>query len=117
MDFRKKYGNQVSLERKDPSPMSELVPMFLKLSGMTSAVNENLILSAWDRVTGAGSYTLKKYVRDGTLVCHISSSVVRNQLYFQKEEIAASINAEVASDPVNAGNPGSRKYLKGMILK
>ena len=51
MDFRKKYGNQVSLERKDPSPMSELVPMFLKLSGMTSAVNENLILSAWDRVT------------------------------------------------------------------
>ena len=55
MDFRKKYGNQVSLERKDPSPMSELVPMFLKLSGMTSAVNENLILSAWDRVTGAGS--------------------------------------------------------------
>ena len=117
MQSRRKYDNHVSLERKDPSPMSDLVPMFLRLSGMTSVVNENLILSAWDKVTGAGQYTLKKYVRNGTLICHISSSVVRSRLYFQKEESVAAINAEVASDPVNAGNQGNRKYLKGIMLK
>ena len=44
MQSRRKYDNHVSLERKDPSPMSDLVPMFLRLSGMTSVVNENLIL-------------------------------------------------------------------------
>ena len=117
MENMRKYDNHVLLERKDPSPMSELVPMFLKLSGMTNVVNENLIMSAWDKVTGAGPYTLKKYVRNGILTCHISSSVVRNQLFFQKEEIVAAINAEVASDPVNAGNQGNRKYLKSIILK
>lgn len=117
MDGRRKYDSYVSLERKDPSPMSDLVPMFVKLSGMTSALNENLIMSAWDKVTGAGPYTLKKYVMNGTLYCHISSSVVRNQLYFQKDEIVAAINAEVASNPVNAGNQGNRKYLKCIILK
>lgn len=117
MDGMKKYDSHVSLERKDPSPMLDLVPMFLKLSGMTQVVNENLILTAWDRVTGAGPYTLKKYLKEGTLVCHISSSVVRNQLYFQKDEIVAAINAEVASDPVNAGNASGRKYLKAIILK
>ena len=117
MDKARRYDNHVTLERKDPSPMSDLVPMFLKLSGMTTMVNENLILSAWDKVTGAGSYTLKKYFKDGTLVCHISSSVVRNQLYFQKDEIVAAINAEVASDPMNSGSPGNRKYLKAIMLK
>ena len=36
MDKARRYDNHVTMERKDPSPMSDLVPMFLTLSGMTT---------------------------------------------------------------------------------
>ena len=104
-------GKSVSMERKEPSSMEELMPQLL-----SSGMNDNIIMSAWDKVTGAAPYTLSKYVKNGVLYCTISSSVVRNQLFFNKDAIVDAINREVLADSLYLATPG-RKPVKTLILK
>lgn len=109
-------GKSVSMERKEPSSMEELMPQLLRVMRLSSGMNDNIIMSAWDKVTGAATYTLSKYVKNGVLYCTISSSVVRNQLFFNKDAIVEAINREVLADSLYLATPG-RKPVKTLILK
>ena len=64
-------GKSVSMERKEPSSMEELMPQLLRVMRLSSGMNDNIIMSAWDNVTGAAPYTLSKYVKNGVLYCTI----------------------------------------------
>jgi len=109
-------GKSVSMERKEPSSMEELMPQLLKVMRLSSGMNDSIIMSAWDKVTGAAPYTLSKYVKNGVLYCTISSSVVRNQLFFNKDAIVEAINREVLADSLYLATAG-RKPVKTLILK
>lgn len=109
-------GKSVSMERKEPSSMEELMPQLLRVMRLSSGMNDSIIMSAWDKVTGAAPYTLSKYVKNGVLYCTISSSVVRNQLFFNKDTIVEAINREVLADSLYLVTPG-RKPVKTLILK
>ena len=109
-------GKSVSMERKEPSSMEELMPQLLKVMRLSSGMNDNIIMSAWDKVTGAAPYTLSKYVKNGVLYCTISSSVVRNQLFFNRDAIIEEINRVVTSDPLYS-NTGCAAPVKSLVLR
>lgn len=109
-------GKSLSLERKDPSQLGEILPQMLRIMHLSSGMDEQLVMRAWDKVTGAGSYTLSKSMKNGVLYCSISSSVVRNQLFYNRLAIVEAINNEVKADPLYNGRQG-REPLKILILK
>ena len=56
------------LRRREAVGMDELMDMFVKNMKIASGLNSQRIADAWDEVTGAGRYTLDKYVPDGDYV-------------------------------------------------
>lgn len=116
--MQKYYGikERFSLEKKEAASLDSIIPTFLKASGLMPDYNNHMILLAWDKVTGASQYTISKYVKDGVLVCSISSSVVRNQLFFQKDAIVDAINKELANSDVLQAAKGI-KFLNTLILR
>ncbi|MGM9742670.1 MAG: DUF721 domain-containing protein [Candidatus Cryptobacteroides sp.] len=116
MDRRRGYGNSY-LQKRDPEVLSDLIPAFIRTMGLAPTVRTQLILEAWDNVSGAAPYTLSKYVKNGVLFCSISSSVVRNQLFFRKDAIVEEINRIVLNNPLMTGAKPGTKVLKSLILR
>lgn len=94
--------------------MSEIMKLFVRRGGLSTGVNLQIIFHAWDKVSGAGPYTLRKFFRNGILYCSISSSVVRNQLYFRRDALLSSLNAELASDNLYDKGKG---MVKAIVLR
>lgn len=105
------------LSRKEAQGMDELVRLWLKSMNLVSPLNEQRIFAAWDKVTGAGGYTLSRYYKKGVLYCSISSSVVRSQLYFQKDRIVQAMNECLSKDEFFAPDDPKTGFVKSLVLK
>ena len=109
------YRNASRLARKEAVGMDELIHRFVQEMKLSSGLNRQRVFAAWDSVTGAAPYTLSKSFFKGVLYCTLSSSVVRNQLSFQRKEIAEAINAALSQDDFFTGS--AEGYVKSVILK
>ena len=109
------YRNASRLARKEAVGMDELIRWFVQDMRLSSGLNRQRVFAAWDKVTGAAPYTLSKTFFKGILYCTLSSSVVRSQLSFQRNEIAGAINAALAEDELFTGP--AEGYVKSIILK
>lgn len=105
------------IPRKTAIPLSELMKEFVRDSRLSSGLNTRRIFSAWDDASGAGKYTVGRFFRDGRLFITVSSSVVRSQLYFQKDAIVEKINEILRKDELFAGDDKYVGYVKELILK
>jgi hypothetical protein len=83
--------------------MTELVMEYIREMKLTTGFNTHRIFEAWDQVSGASRYTISRFYRDGMLYCTISSSVVRNQLYFQKDVLVQKFLNETSAVLRNIG--------------
>ena len=97
--------------------MEQVVDEFIKSAKLASGLNTQRIFAAWDDCSGAGPFTLKRYFRAGTLYITLNSSVVRNQLYFQKEALIAKMNALLAEDPLFTSDNRSVGYVRELVLR
>ena len=97
--------------------MQELVELYIKEMKLTSGFNRQRIFEAWDVVSGASRFTLDRFFRDGMLYCTISSSVVRNQLYFQKEILVQMLNEELRKDELLTWDWSKGPCVKSLILR
>jgi hypothetical protein len=86
------------MRRHDAVGMDELVKQFIRQMRLSSGLNRQRLEEAWNEVSGASRYTLGVNFIDGTLYCTLSSSIVRNQLYFQKDFILQGINDFLKKD-------------------
>lgn len=102
------------IKKSEAEPLESIMKLFIKRQGLTANMNCQLVFDAWDKVSGVASYTLNRFYKDGTLYCTISSSIVRNQLYFQKEAIVRDINREIESDKLFDRTKG---LVKTIVLK
>ena len=109
------YGNRIG--RKEAQGMQELVELYIKEMKLTSGFNRQRIFEAWDVVSGASRFTLDRFFRDGMLYCTISSSVVRNQLYFQKEILVQMLNEELRKDELLTWDWSKGPCVKSLILR
>lgn len=87
-----------TLQRRDAVGMDELVEQFIRDMKLASGINRQRVIAAWNSVSGASRYTVDVYLKGKTLYCTIGSSVVRNQLYFQKDVLLAQLNNCLGSD-------------------
>lgn len=91
-------GRANKMRRQDAVGMDELVKEFIKEMRLSAGLNRQRIEEAWAEVSGAARYTLGVSFTDGSLYCTLSSSIVRNQLYFQKDFILQGINELLKKD-------------------
>ena len=107
-------GNK--LRRKDAVGMDELVSQFVRDMKLTAGLNRQRVSDAWSKVSGAGKYTLSTAYDKGVLTCFISSSLVRNQLYFQRDILIQKMNEFLSKDELFTSPDGS-KAIKILVLK
>lgn len=86
------------MRRQSAVGMDELVKQFIREMRLSAGLNRQRLEDAWNQVSGASRYTLEVNFSDGTLYCSLSSSIVRNQLYFQKDFILKEINEFLKKD-------------------
>lgn len=103
--------------RKTAAPLSELIRSWLKSEHLTAGLNTQRIFAAWDAASGAGRYTVRRFFRDGRLYITVDSSVVRSQLYFQREALVARINDILTQDELFTGDDARVGLVKELILK
>jgi hypothetical protein len=104
------------LRRQEAVGMEELVTQFIRDMKLSSGLGKQRACEAWVKVSGAGRYTLDVSFDKGVMVCVISSSVVRNQLYFQRDRLLKSLNEHLASDELLAGSVEG-DVVKTLILR
>lgn len=103
--------------RKTAAPLSDLIRTWLKSEHLTASLNTQRIFAAWDAASGAGRYTVRRYFRDGRLYITVDSSVVRSQLYFQREALVDKINALLGQDELFTRDDARVGLVQELILK
>jgi len=104
------------IARKNALPLVEVFKQMFVESGAKASHNTQRIFSAWDAVSGAGQFTIKRFFRDGKLFITLSSSVVCSQLSMQKDVLLKKINAILAGDELFIGQDVEGP-VKELILK
>lgn len=84
--------------RKEAVSVAQAIKLLLSREHMASAHNSYRISLAWDQASGAAKYTVKRYYREGKLYITVDSSVVRNQLLFQKTALIEKMNHILGND-------------------
>ncbi len=104
------------LARKTAVPLVEVFKQMLVEGGARATFNSRRIFTAWDEVSAAGPYTIKRFFRDGKLYITLSSSVICSQLRMQKDVLRDKINARIQSDELYIGESPDGP-VKELILK
>lgn len=97
--------------------MDKVVQEFIKSMKLAAGLNTQRIYAAWDACSGAGPYTLKRFFRGGKLYITLSSSVIRNQLYFQRAVLIEKMNAYLSQDSLFTADNKSVGYITELILR
>ena len=105
-----------ALRRREAVGMNELVENFIKEMKLASGLNRQRVVEAWHVVSGAQRYTVDVTFRSKLVYCTLGSSMVRNQLYFQKDVLLGQMNEYLASDElfVKEGEP---PYITEIVLR
>ena len=104
------------IARKEAIPLLEAFKQMFAESGARYSHNTQRIFIAWNEVSGAQQYTIKRFFRDGKLYITRSSSVVCSQLSMQKDVLLKKINAAIAGDELYIGRQNEGP-VKELILK
>lgn len=105
------------LRRQEAVGIDELIGQFIKEMKLASGLNRQRARNAWSAVSGAERYTLDVSLERGVMTCVISSSLVRNRLYFQKEVLLDKLNAHLESDQMFIREDKDKPIVKVLILR
>lgn len=110
-------GRHNKLRRKEAVGMEDLMLQYLRDMKLTSGMNRQRATEAWNMVSGASRYTLSVTFERGVMTCAISSSLVRNQLYFQRDVLVEKLNEFLAADTLYDDGGKEGPAVKVLILK
>lgn len=110
-------ADPVRIHRKEPMDMDALVKEYIKSMKLSAGLNTQRIFAAWDACSGAAPFTLKRFFRGGKLYITLSSSVIRNQLYFQKAELMEKMNAFLSKDELFTQDDRTVSFIEELILR
>ena len=82
--------------------LGDVLNEYLRQSGLDERLREVEVCRAWDEVVGpqAAGATTSREVKDGVLTCRINSSMVRSQLFMQRDTIRNRINIKLGREAV-----------------
>ena len=107
----------VKIHRKEAVGMEEIVRQYIQSMKLATGLNTQRVFAAWDECSGAGPFTLKRYFRSGTLYVTLSSSVIRNQLSFQKEALIEKMNACLSGDSLFTDDNRTTGFVQNLVLR
>ena len=107
----------IRIHRKEAVSMDELVKQYIKSMKLAAGLNTQRVFAAWDACSGAGEFTLRRFYRDGKLYITLNSSVIRNQLHFQKAELVEKMNRFLTEDSLFTQDNRTVGYIQELILK
>lgn len=107
----------VHIHRKEAVTMEEVVSAYIKQMKLAAGLNTQRIYEAWNVCSGAAPYTMRRFFRGGKLYITLSSSVVRNQLLFQKDALVQKINEYLSKDSLFTRDNNSVGFVQSLILK
>ncbi|MBQ9194608.1 MAG: DUF721 domain-containing protein [Bacteroidales bacterium] len=110
-------ADPVRIHRKEPVGMDALVKEYIKSMKLAMGLNTQRIFAAWDACSGAAPFTLKRFFRGGKLYITLSSSVIRNQLYFQKDELVKKMNAFLSQDELFTPDNRTVNFIEELVLR
>lgn len=105
------------IRRKEAVGMEALIADYIKEMKLEAGLNRQRVFEAWDTVSGAAAYTVDRFYKDGVLYCTIGSSVVRNQLYFQRNILMERMNRYLESDGGFISDMKRGRPVRNLILK
>lgn len=103
--------------RKEALGMDEIVPMYIRALKLTAGLNTQRVFAAWNAVSGAAEFTLRRFYRDGKLYVTLSSSMVRSHLEFQKPALVGAMNAFLLKDALFVKDYEKVGLIRELILK
>ena len=107
----------VRIHRKEAVGMDQLVKQYIKSMKIAAGLNTQRVFAAWDACSGAGEFTLRRFFRDGKLYITLNSSVLRNQLSFQKAELVEKMNRFLSQDSLFTEDNRTVGFVRELILK
>ncbi len=107
-------GESVRISRKEAVGIDKLIALYIDGMKLREGLNARRIYAAWNEVSGASGHTLRRYFRGGVLYVTVSSSMVRSQLYFQRDILVERMNGRLALDPMFKGEACP---VKKLVLK
>ncbi len=105
------------IKRKNAVTLSSAIQEYLKEAHLTTGLNTRLVFSAWDEVSGAAPFTLKRYYRSGKLYITLNSSVVKDSLKHQKQLLIEKLNDRLSRDEFFAGDDINAAWVEDIVLK
>ncbi len=105
------------IQRKNALPLSSAIKEYLRESHLTTGLNTRLIFKAWDEVSGAAPFTIRRYFRSGKLYITLNSSVIQSQLAGRKEFLTEMINARLGRDELFEQDDKNVNWVEELILK
>ena len=108
--------DNIRLHRKEAVSMDEVVDRFIKGLKLAAGLYTQRVFAAWDACSGAGPFTLKRFYRGGKLYITLNSSVIRNQLSFQKDALVEKMNAFLSQDALFTADNRTVGYIQELIL-
>ncbi len=108
-------NNDNRLRRKEAVGMEQLVQDFIREMKITSGVNRQRAVEAWNAVSGAAGYTLDVSLDKGILYVTLGSSLARNQLYFQRDVLVRKVNEFLENDSLFV--KGNGPAVRNIVLK
>ena len=110
-------ADPIRIHRKEAVGMDQVVKEYIKSMRLAAGLNTQRIFAAWDACSGAGPFTLRRFFRGGTLYITLGSSVIRNQLYFQREELIEKMNAYLSNDELFTEDNRTVSFIQRLVLK
>lgn len=107
----------VHLHRKEAVGMDQIVSEYIKSMKIAAGLNTQRVFAAWDACSGAGPFTLRRFYRGGKLYITLNSSVMRSQLFLQKQQLIEKMNAFLQQDSLFTQDNRTVGFIQELILK
>lgn len=90
------------MRRTQAAPIGQLIRQYLRQEGLETPLAQQRLLDAWPEMMGPiiTSYTRELFICDRTLVVHLSSAVLRQELSSSRDMIVRNLNQRVGVDVI-----------------
>ncbi|MDR3118271.1 MAG: DUF721 domain-containing protein [Mediterranea sp.] len=87
------------MKRHEAESIGQLIHKYLRQENLEGPLNERRLLDSWNAVMGApiAAYTTQLHIRNQTLYVHLSSAVLRQELFMGKNQIIRKLNEHVGA--------------------
>jgi len=90
------------MRKKNTELLSDVIRQVLKQQHLDRPLSEKRLIDAWPLVLGANimKYTSELSIKNRVLYVHLSSSVLRHDLFLSRDEIKKSLNKQVGVEVI-----------------